>query len=69
MAKSMRDFLIRRDHHPLKLLSMEPGRIAPYMRRLETRFPDFEWSVCERFTLNGAVKTSTSLAQHESNAA
>lgn len=49
MAKNRRDFLIRRDHSPLKVLYMEPARVGRFMYRLQSRFPNHTWSVSERF--------------------
>ena len=52
MTNTTRDFLIRRDHNPMKVLRMDPHRIARFMKRLQSRFPDYSWSVSERFLLN-----------------
>ena len=54
MASYKRGFLIRQDGMAIKILHLESRRVAPYMRRLQSRFPDHRWSVSERFPLNGS---------------
>lgn len=54
MPTDIRDFVIRQDGLPVKVLHIEPQRIRPYMHRLQTRFSDYRWSVSERFLLNGS---------------
>lgn len=54
MPAQKRDFVIRQDSLPMKVLRMDPERMTPYMRHLQARFPNHQWSVSERFPLNGS---------------
>lgn len=53
MQSQSREFVIRRSGTPIKLLRLNPARVKAYMRRLRSRFPDQNWSVSDRFLLNG----------------
>jgi hypothetical protein len=54
MPTEKREFIIRQDSLPVKVLNIEPKRVRFYMCRLQTRFSDYRWSVSERFLLNGS---------------
>lgn len=54
MPTDTRDFVIRQNSEPLKVLHMDFSRIGPYMRRLQARFPEHRWSVSERFLTVGS---------------
>jgi hypothetical protein len=54
MSTQVREFIIRRDSLPIKVLYIEPQRISAYMRRLQARFSGYNWSVSDRFLLNGS---------------
>ncbi len=54
MPTKSRDFLIRKDGLPVKVLHLERNRTVSYMRRLQARFPDYRWSISERFLLSGS---------------
>ena len=54
MNTKTRAFVIRQDSQPKKLLRLTPHRVAAYMRRLQTRYPEHRWSISERFPFNGS---------------
>jgi hypothetical protein len=54
MSTGTRDFVIRQNSLPVKVLHIEPHRVASYMQRLQARFSDYHWSVSDRFLLNGS---------------
>lgn len=54
MQIQTREFVIRKNSQPVKVMRMEAGRMGLYMRRLQTRFPDYCWSISEHFPINGS---------------
>jgi len=54
MSTGTRDFVIRQNSLPVKVLHIEPQRVASYMQRLQARFSDYRWSISDRFLLNGS---------------
>lgn len=54
MENQQRDFIIRRDSEPVKVLRFKPQRVNIYMHRVQTRFPKFSWSISDRFPLCGS---------------
>lgn len=54
MLIQMREYVIRKDSLPIKILRIEKHRVSTFMRRLQIRFPGYKWSVCDRFLLNGS---------------
>jgi len=53
-ANDVQEFAIRRDGLPYKLLRLTPEQIKRFMDRVSVRYPDHDWSVSERFVLNGS---------------
>ncbi len=54
MSLQTREFVIRQDSLPLKIMIMDQQRVTSLLRRLQARFPSYRWSVSERFPLNGS---------------
>jgi len=53
MVTFAKDFIIRQDSQPVKVLRLDPRRVKPFMKRLRCRFPNSRWSISNRFPLGG----------------
>ena len=53
-ATEVQEFAIRRDGLPYKLLRSTPEQVRRFVARISARFPDHDWSVSQRFVLNGS---------------
>ena len=52
MPSFSREFVVRKDSLPMKIVTVSPDRLRQFMDRVRGRYPGHQWSVSERFLLN-----------------
>jgi len=48
------EFVIRRNNSSVKLLRASANRATLLMRRIQSRYPAFQWSIAPRFPIYGS---------------